>query len=90
MEPGFILSPQFNTQSQTIFHEEAREFFDVKYRGHRDRLVDAGKYWVEGWTTDPLNKKMADQWTGLVKDLLLGSNGSLTWKPRVGYSRYCL
>ena len=83
MEPGFILTPQFNTQSQEIFHDQAKEFFDERYRGHRELLVDNGKHWVEGWTTDPLNRKLTDQWAGLIKDLLMGENGNIVWKAGV-------
>ena len=83
MEPGFILAPQFNSQSQEIFHDEAREFFDVRYRPHRELLVNSGKDWIDGWTQDPINKKLADQWAGLIKDLLLGENGNIVWKGRV-------
>ncbi|KAG8804896.1 hypothetical protein FRC17_005846, partial [Serendipita sp. 399] len=80
LEPGFILTPQFNSQSQAIFHDEAKEFFDERYRPHRELLVNSGKDWVDGWAVDPLNKKMADQWAGLVKDLLMGERGNLVWK----------
>ncbi|KAG8824097.1 hypothetical protein FRC19_002552 [Serendipita sp. 401] len=80
LEPGFILTPQFNTQSNVIFHDEAKEFFDERYRPHRELLVNSGKDWVDGWSADPLNKKMANQWAGLVKDLLMSENGNLVWK----------
>jgi hypothetical protein len=81
LEPGFILSPQFSSQSQAIFHDQAREFFDVRYKDHRDLLSNEGQEWVNGWTTDPLNKRLTDNWATLVKDLLLNDNGNLTWKP---------
>ncbi|KIM26634.1 hypothetical protein M408DRAFT_25337 [Serendipita vermifera MAFF 305830] len=80
LEPGFILAPQFNTQSQEIFHDQAKEFFDVRYRPHRELLVNSAKDWVDGWAQDPVNKKLADQWAGLLKDLLLGENGNIAWK----------
>ncbi|CAG8625632.1 17243_t:CDS:10, partial [Acaulospora colombiana] len=80
MEPGFILQPQFNNESQAIFHDQAKEFFDVRYRPHRDLLVNNGKHWVDGWAADPLNKRLTDQWAGLVKDLLMNDKGSLMWK----------
>ncbi|PVF96377.1 hypothetical protein CPB86DRAFT_874940 [Serendipita vermifera] len=80
LEPGFILQPQFNNESQAIFHDQAKEFFDVRYRPHRDLLVNSGKEWVDGWAADPLNKRMTDQWAGLVKDLLMNDKGNLVWK----------
>jgi hypothetical protein len=86
MEPGFILQPQFNNESQAIFHDQAKEFFDVRYRPHRDLLIESGKQWVDGWATDPLNKRLTDQWAGLVKDLLMNDKGSLIWKGAVSVS----
>jgi Family of unknown function (DUF5923) len=83
MEPGFILSPQFNTLSQAIFHDQAKEFFDERYRPHRELLVNSGKDWIDGWTTDPLNRQLLDQWASLVKHLLLGENGNIVWKGGV-------
>jgi hypothetical protein len=83
MEPGFILAPQFNTQSKAIFHDQAKEFFDERYRPHRELLVNSGEEWVYGWAVDPLNKQWADQWAALVKHLLLGENGKLVWKGGV-------
>jgi hypothetical protein len=85
MEPGFILSPQFNNQSQTIFHDEAKEFFDVRYQPQRELFVNSVKDWADGWTTDRLNKQLADQWAGLLKDLLMGENGNLVWKAGVSH-----
>jgi hypothetical protein len=83
MEPGFILSPQFNTLFQAIFQDQAKEFFDERYRSHRELLVNSGKDWVDGWTADPLNRQLVDQWAGLVKHLLLGENGNIVWKGEV-------
>lgn len=86
MEPGFILSPQFNSDSRAIFTDQAKEFFDVRYRPHRERLVDSVKVWGEGWTEDHLNKQMASQWSSLLKDLLMGPNGNIIWKGGVSIS----
>lgn len=80
LEPGFILSPQWDHTSDAIFKDEAKHFFDERYQSQRQRISDEAQYWLEGWKADPLNRQFVDGWSRLAKDLLFDQNGSLTWK----------
>lgn len=82
MEPGFILAPMFETQARQL-GDDSRKFFDVKYKGHRDNLVNAVQSWFGAWSEDPLNKRFASDWNLLIKDLLFDDSGNLTYKPHV-------
>ncbi|TDL17822.1 hypothetical protein BD410DRAFT_793854 [Rickenella mellea] len=82
MEPGFILTPQFESQARKL-RDESRKFFDVKYKGHKDALIDAVQAWFGAWGKDPLNHRFTDDWSKLLKDLLFDESGQLTFKPQL-------
>ena len=82
LEPGFILAPLFDNQARQL-RDESRQFFDVKYKAHRDNFVDAVQAWFRAWGEDPLNKRFGNDWSTLVKDLLFNETGNLTYKPHV-------
>ncbi|KLO12225.1 hypothetical protein SCHPADRAFT_905341 [Schizopora paradoxa] len=82
LEPGFILAPLFESQARQL-RDESRRFFDEKYKGHRDALVDAVESWFKAWSDDRLNKTLTDEWSKLIKDLLFDDSRNLTYKPHL-------
>ncbi|KAF8749124.1 hypothetical protein RHS01_10322 [Rhizoctonia solani] len=80
LEPGYVLQPQCNDRGREI-REEGRQFFDHKYKGHKDNLFDSIQRWFNAMGDDPLNKRFGEDWKRLTRDLLFDSTGKLTFKP---------
>ncbi|KZW03262.1 hypothetical protein EXIGLDRAFT_759133 [Exidia glandulosa HHB12029] len=79
LEPGFILQPQFNNEAHAI-RDDSHRFFDEKYKGHKDALLDSVSAWFKAFGDDPLNKRFGEDWSRLTKDLLFDEGGNLTYK----------
>jgi hypothetical protein len=82
LEPGYILQPACNTEARNL-RDESRQFFDEKYRDHKDAMFDRVGEWFKAFAEDPLNKRFGDDWARLTKDLLLDEKGGLTYKPHL-------
>lgn len=80
LEPGYVLQPQCNSRGDEI-REEGHQFFDDKYKAHKDHLFDTIQAWFNAMGDDPLNKRFGEDWQRLTRDLLFDINGSLTFKP---------
>ncbi|KAF8301114.1 hypothetical protein DL93DRAFT_2122133 [Clavulina sp. PMI_390] len=82
LEPGFVLSPQFDNDANRL-RDTGHQFFDEKYRAHKDNLFDQIQAWFTAFGEDPLNKRFGEDWQRLVKDLLFADDGSLSFKPHL-------
>ncbi|RDX46088.1 hypothetical protein OH76DRAFT_1407219 [Lentinus brumalis] len=80
LEPGFVLEPQCNNEANEL-RENGRRFYDDKYKGHFDNLINSAGDWFRGLGEDPLNKRFGEDWARLTRDLLFDSEGSLKFKP---------
>jgi hypothetical protein len=76
------MSPAFNNEGQRL-QDTGHQFFDERYRGHKDNLFDQIQVWFTAWGEDPLNRRFADDWKRLTKDLLFAEDGSLAYKPHL-------
>ncbi|THH11002.1 hypothetical protein EW145_g940 [Phellinidium pouzarii] len=82
LEPGFILSPAFESQTRRL-RVESRRFFEVKYKEHFDALVDSIQTWFRAFSEDPLNQRLWTDSSQLIEDLLLDSQGKFKYKPHL-------
>jgi hypothetical protein len=83
LEPGFIISEDFNKDG-TKLREEGRQFFDHKYKSQKDNLVDTVGAFFKSFAEDPLNKQFGTDWNKLTRDLLFDSTGNqLEYKPHL-------
>lgn len=83
LEPGSILSPQFDQQSNQL-QKEGHAFFDEKYKGHKDNLINSISTFAKSFAEDPLNKRFGQNWNALTRDLLFGEDGkTLAYKPHL-------
>jgi hypothetical protein len=82
LEPGFVLSPNFDNEARRL-QDTGHRFFDEKYRSHKDNLFDNIQSWFLAWSEDPLNKRFGEDWKRLTKHLLFGEDGSLAFKPHL-------
>ncbi|KAI5121398.1 hypothetical protein M0805_003170 [Coniferiporia weirii] len=80
LEPGFVLTSTFESQARQL-QNESRKFFSVRYKEHRDALVDSIQRWVRAWSEDSLNRRLGGEINQLIKDLLFDTQGRLTYKP---------
>ncbi|KAG6890844.1 hypothetical protein C0992_012483 [Termitomyces sp. T32_za158] len=79
LEPGYVLDPACNDRAVQL-RESGRRFYDVKYKGHFDRLFNSTGNWFKAMGEDPLNKQFGEDWARLTHDLLFDSDGSLKFK----------
>ncbi|KAL5482543.1 hypothetical protein ACEPAI_9137 [Sanghuangporus weigelae] len=82
LESGFVLKQEFESEAHQL-HAESRKFFDAKYKFHLDGLLDAIQTWFRGWSEDPFNKRLGEDATKLMKDLLFNSEGGLAFKSHL-------
>lgn len=82
LEPGYVLEPKCNDEANRL-RETGRYFYDDKYKGHFDNLIDRTQTWFKAFADDPLNQRFGDDWARLTRDLLFDSEGSLKWKPEL-------
>jgi hypothetical protein len=83
LEPGFIISPQFDNQWNAL-RDEGSQLFNGRYKDHKDHLFDAISAFFKSFADDPLNKRFGEDWTRLTKHLLFGEDGkSLSYKPQL-------
>ncbi|KAH8916527.1 hypothetical protein BT69DRAFT_767547 [Atractiella rhizophila] len=81
-EPGYVLRDDCDRDGRRIW-DEGRQFWDGKYKGHRENLFDElGKFFT-AYADDPLNVQLGNDWKKLTKDLLFDSEGSLKYKPHL-------
>ncbi|KAH9984085.1 hypothetical protein BJV74DRAFT_848879 [Russula compacta] len=80
LEPGYVLEPRCNSEGRQV-RDSGRRFYDEKYKAHFDRLFDSIGTWFSAMGEDPLNRRFADDWARLTRDLLFDSEGSLKFKP---------
>ncbi|KNZ77287.1 hypothetical protein J132_05945 [Termitomyces sp. J132] len=79
LEPGYVLEPACNDRAVKL-RESGRRFYDIKYKGHFDRLFGSTGNWFKAMGEDPLNKQFGEDWARLTHDLLFDSEGSLKFK----------
>lgn len=77
-----MLEPDCNNEANRL-RESGRRFYDDKYKGHFDNLINRSGDWFRAMGDDPLNKRFGQDWARLTKDLLFDSEGSLKWKPEL-------
>ena len=82
LEPGYVLEPDCNNQANAL-REDGRRFYDDKYRGHFDNLINCTKDWFKAMGDDPLNKRFGDDIARLTRDLLFDGDGNLKFKPEL-------
>ena len=82
LEPGFVLEPSCNDQANQL-REDGRSFYDGKYKGHFDNLINRTGDWFKAMGDDPLNTRFGEDWARLTRDLLFDSEGALKWKPEL-------
>ena len=82
LEPGYVLEPDCNDRANKL-REDGRRFYDDKYKGHFDNLINRTGDWFRAMGDDPLNKRFGEDWARLTHDLLFDSEGSLKWKPEL-------
>ena len=75
----------FDSQSRQL-RDQGRQFFDTKYKSHKDALFGSVQSWFRAWAGDPLNKRLGDDISLLYKDLLFDDEGNLAYKPHVSLS----
>lgn len=82
LDPGYVLEPGCNNEGNRL-KESGRRFYDDKYKGHFDNLINRTADWFKAMGDDPLNKRFGEDWARLTRDLLFDSEGSLKWKPEL-------
>ncbi|RPD78550.1 hypothetical protein L226DRAFT_543850 [Lentinus tigrinus ALCF2SS1-7] len=82
LQPGYVLDDQCNERANEL-RESGRQFYDDKYKGHFDNLMNSVTEWFGAWAEDPLNKQVGNNFAQLTKDLLLDRDGNLKFKPEL-------
>lgn len=81
-EPGYVMSDQADKEGRRIW-DDGRKFFDVKYKGTRDNVLDQLSFFFKAYADDPINVKFGENWKKLTKDLLHDGDGNLKYKPQL-------
>jgi len=63
--------------------ENGKGFFNDRYKGHRENLINQVQDFFQAYADDPLNVQFGQDWKRLVKDLILDSDGNLQFKPHL-------
>lgn len=82
LEEGYILQDQ-STEDGKQIREKGRKFWDHKYKGHRQDLLDSIEEFAYAYNDDPLNKQLGVDIKQLLKDLVYDGDGKLTYKPHL-------
>ncbi|KAJ6548106.1 hypothetical protein DFH09DRAFT_1504573 [Mycena vulgaris] len=79
LQAGYVTEPACGTRAREL-RETGRAFYDEKYRGHFDAVIDAAAGWFKSLATDPLNVALAEDFARLTRDLLFDGEGNLQFK----------
>ncbi|KAJ7158718.1 hypothetical protein C8R46DRAFT_1224650 [Mycena filopes] len=60
-----------------------RTFYDGKYKGHFEAVMNATSGWFKSFADDPLNKALAQDFARLTRDLLFDGDGNLQFKKKL-------
>ncbi|KAI9059164.1 hypothetical protein FKP32DRAFT_1580513 [Trametes sanguinea] len=82
LQPGYILDDQANERANQL-RENGRQFYDDKYKGHFDNLINSVQAWFGAIAEDPLNKQFGNSFAQLAKDLFFDGDGNLKFKPEL-------
>ncbi|KAI0768823.1 hypothetical protein BD413DRAFT_561805 [Trametes elegans] len=82
LQPGYILDDQANDRANQL-RDTGREFYEGKYKGHFDNLVNSVQTWFGAIAEDPLNKQVGNNFAQLAKDLFFDGDGQLKFKPEL-------
>ena len=63
--------------------DSGRQFWDQRYRSHREELFHSIEEFFLAYNEDPLNKQLGVDVKQLVKDLALDGDGNLKYKPHL-------
>lgn len=81
-EPGYIMKEASDKQGQKL-QDDGQRFFNPetgKYASHKNALFDSISSFFSAYANDPLNIQLGKDVKKLTKDLLLNSEGNLTYK----------
>ncbi|GJJ13079.1 hypothetical protein Clacol_007329 [Clathrus columnatus] len=82
LESGYVVNEECDQEGRRL-RENGRKFFDQKYKTYFDNLFNGVGDWLKNVIDDPLNGRLMNDWTRLIRDLLLNSEGTLSWKPEL-------
>ncbi|KAH9851443.1 hypothetical protein C2E23DRAFT_732995 [Lenzites betulinus] len=82
LQPGYILDDQANNRANEL-RDNGRQFYDDKYKGHFDNLINSVQAWFGAIGDDPLNKQIGNNFAQLAKDLFFDGDGNLKFKPEL-------
>ncbi|KAF7295850.1 hypothetical protein HMN09_01128400 [Mycena chlorophos] len=82
LDAGYVTEPASTTRAREL-RDMGRAFYDEKYKTHFDAVTDAVVFWFRSMAADPLNKRLAEDFGKLTKDLLFDSEGNLQFKRKL-------
>lgn len=81
-EEGYVMQDQCDEDGRRL-RESGKQFWDEKYRGHREDLFESIEDFAHAYNEDPLNKKLGVDIKNLIKSLLYNKEGGLTYKSHL-------
>lgn len=81
-EPGYVYEENCDSEARRL-KENGKGFFSERYRPHREAWINAVQNWFTAYADDPLNVQLGEDVKRLTKNLVLDSDGKLTYKPHL-------
>ncbi|KAJ6567019.1 hypothetical protein B0H19DRAFT_716873 [Mycena capillaripes] len=82
LQVGYVTEPACSTRAREL-RDMGRAFYDEKYKGHFDAVLDAASGWFKSIAEDPLNKALAQDFARFTRDLLFDGDGNLQFKKQL-------
>ncbi|KAF7353927.1 hypothetical protein MVEN_01078900 [Mycena venus] len=82
LQPGYVTEEASTTRAREL-RDMGRGFYDEKYKGHFDAVIDAASAWFKSIADDPLNKALAQDFARFTRDFLFDAEGNLQFKTKL-------
>jgi len=81
-QQGYVLQDESDEEYNKLY-DHGNYLLRDKYRGHTDQILDETKFLAGQFDKDPQNRKFADAFDTLFKDLGNDDSGNTTFKPHL-------
>ncbi|KAJ7684251.1 hypothetical protein DFH06DRAFT_1155114 [Mycena polygramma] len=82
LQVGYVTEPACSDRAREL-RVAGRSFYNEKYKGHFDAVLDAASGWFKSIAEDPLNKALAQDFARLTRDLLFDGDGNFQFKKKL-------